>query len=326
MEKKIIDMLDNLSIEEVDELLNEDLIINISKNTRNRIEKSVMKKIGVCNKDTNYLKRLRSFIGKLYIKRKLITSLAMLIFIIAILTGTYVYAKTPIAYVNLDINPSVELGINAFDKVVSYEDYDDGNEILKSNEIKNIPLEKAINTIIKSALDEGYISNDGSSVIGITAVTSSEDEGGKIEASIKDITKNTLKENNTDAAVEFSKVSIERRDEARKLGITPGKLNLIQNLQTLDPAITVEEYKDISVKEIQLKTKELKEDDKKSSNNSNSNSNSNSGNKNNNVIDNKTNNPTSNNNKLSSDSNKVNDEKSNNLNNSKDKSDKKPLN
>src|SRR5471030_2510919 len=83
-----------------------------------------------------------------------------------------------------------------------------------------------------------------------------------MEESLKDTTDKTLKNNDIIAELETGNVALARRDEARKLGITPGKLNIIQKLQKLDPIINIEDYKSSSVKDIQKKTKELRKDNK----------------------------------------------------------------
>jgi hypothetical protein len=59
------------------------------------------------------------------------------------------------------------------------------------------------------------------------------------------------------------------------LGITPGKLNLIQRLQALDPAINVEDYKSSSVKDIQKKAKELRKENKNNEADTDNNTNTN---------------------------------------------------
>ena len=181
--------------------------------------------------------------------------------------GVYAYAKNPVAYVSMDINPSVELGVNAFDKVVSVEAYnDDGKKILEGIDLRNYDIKNAVSTVISNAISDGYITQDVTTtaavVVEITTCTDKDKVGTKLEESLKDVADKTLNENDIEAEVGTEKVALARRDEARKLGITPGKLNLIQKLQELDPTITVEDYKDSSVKDIQKKTIELRKDNK----------------------------------------------------------------
>ena len=67
-----------------------------------------------------------------------------------------------------------------------------------------------------------------------------------------------LPKETTEEEIEKDNVALERRDEARELGITPGKLNPIQKLQAVNPEATIEEFKDSSVKEIIAATHEDK--------------------------------------------------------------------
>ena len=158
----------------------------------------------------------------------------------------------------MDINPSVELGVNAFDKVISVEAYnEDGKKILEGTNLINYDIDNAVSTMVSNAISEGYINKDGSSAIEITTSTNKENIANKLEKSLKDVTNETLNSNDVDANIQTENVALSRRDEARELGITPGKLNLIQKLQELDPTINIENYKDSSVKNIQEKTKEL---------------------------------------------------------------------
>ena len=174
--------------------------------------------------------------------------------------GVYAHAKTtPISYVSVDINPSIELGVNAFDEVVSVEAYnEDGEKVLEGTALINTDVDDAVNTVITNAATEGYISEDGTSAIEITTTTDKEDVAVELDESLSEVADEALNDNDIEATVETENVALARRDEARELGITPGKLNLIQKLQALDPTITVEDYKDSSVKEIQKKAKELR--------------------------------------------------------------------
>lgn len=174
--------------------------------------------------------------------------------------GVYAHAKTtPVAYVSVDINPSIELSVNTFDQVISAEAYnEDGEKVLEDTNLVNSDVDDAVKNIITNAVSDGYIKEDGTSAVEITTATDKDNVATKLDESLKQIADKSLEENNIEATVETQNVALARRDEARTLGITPGKLNLIQKLQELDPTISVEDYKSSSVKDIQKKTKELK--------------------------------------------------------------------
>lgn len=258
MEDKLLKKLDNLNVKDTELLLEEDLDLSIDSSARKRIEKSVMKKTGYLNKQTINKNKINNIIGGIVMKKKIALALSAAL-VLSLAGGGYAYAKTPVAYISVDINPSVELGVNAFDTVVSVEAYnEDGSNILEGTDLLNTKVDEAVSTVVTNAINEGYIEEDGSSAIEITTSTDKEDVAAELDETLKETVDQTLSNNDIEAEVETENVALARRDEARKLGITPGKLNLIQKLQALDSSITVEEYKNSSVKDIQKKNKELR--------------------------------------------------------------------
>ena len=260
MENKLFEKLDGLNIENTNLLLDKDIKLSVDYFTRKRIEKSIMKKTSYYEKGNILIEKINDILGGIFMKRKI--ALALTIGVVLSSAGggyTYAYAKPPVAYVSMDINPSVELGVNGFDKVTSVEAYnEDGEKILGGTDLVNSDVDDAIKIVILNAISEGYINEDGLSAIEITTSADKEDVATKLNESLKEIAEETLDNNNVEAEVETEKVGLARRAEARELGITPGKLNLIQKLQELDATINVEDYKESSVKDIQKKTKELR--------------------------------------------------------------------
>lgn len=173
-------------------------------------------------------------------------------------TGVYAYQK-PSSFISLDINPSIELGVNIFDVVVSAEAYnDDGEKVLENLDVKGDSVEEAVNEIVDSAITDGYVEEDGTSVISITTETDDEELAEELKEAAEEGVENALEKNETEAEIEKDNVALERRDEARELGITPGKLNLIQKLQVVNPDVKIEDFKEASVKEIMAATHEAK--------------------------------------------------------------------
>ena len=74
--------------------------------------------------------------------------------------GAYVY-QTPVAYVGIDINPSIELGVNYFDRVVSAEgDNADGQDILSEINVVGMTYEEALASLNDSLTNKGYLTAD----------------------------------------------------------------------------------------------------------------------------------------------------------------------
>lgn len=192
-----------------------------------------------------------------------------------IFIGFWAYSS-PYYYVSLDVNPSIEFTLNRFDRVLSVKAVnDDGEEILKEidlNELEYTSVENAINKTVEQISENGYFSEDEESNIVITTSSKdpekSEELAKNLEQSIaEDLTEN--EELPEKVEVNAQSVGRERVEEARELGVTPGKLNLVQKLQASaqDPeSIILEEWLDKPVKDIMKAIKasrkgELIEDD-----------------------------------------------------------------
>lgn len=207
-------------------------------------------------------------IKRILMKRVIVVACTA-VFVCAASIGAYAYYKTPTSYLSLDINPSVELGVNALGNVVSATAYnDDGKTILDGQNVFGSDVKSAVNTLVKSAAQKGFVAEDGSTVIAVTSETDNSTTATDLQEAAEQGADSAVKSQGDTVSVEKENVALERRDEARKLGITPGKLNLIQKLQALDPSITVDEYKDAKVTNIMKKFVELKKATLKNQDNS----------------------------------------------------------
>ncbi|SEW46533.1 anti-sigma-I factor RsgI family protein [[Clostridium] fimetarium] len=219
--------------------------------------------------------------------RFFIAAASFLVILVGGSSAAYAYYQTPVAYLSLDINPSVELGVNAFGKVVNAEGYnEDGQTILAGTDVTGSTVEDAVQCLIMSADDKGYIANDGSTVISLTSETNNTNKATILQTKSELGVNHALQEIEKQAIVQKDNVALERRDEAKQLGITPGKLNLINKLQAVDPTATIDDYKDASVKEIMKNIKFNENNSKSNSDNDNlDNDNSDNDNLNNDNLD-----------------------------------------
>ncbi|WP_310831355.1 anti-sigma-I factor RsgI family protein [Paenibacillus pedocola] len=265
-----------------------------------------------------------------FMKKKLVAAACMATLIVGGGGAAYGYYQTPVSYLSLDINPSVEIGVNAFDKVVKVKGInDDGNKILAKINIKGSNVTVAVSTLVYSAVDNGFIAVDGSSVVSLTSETDDSNTAAELENDAETGANQALQETDTTATVIKDNVALARRDQARALGISPGKLNLINKLQKVDPTATVDQYKDASVKDIMKTIKESKDKlknnaDNKDENKDQTNSTTDNNTNDNNTTDNSTNTSTTNTGTATdtSDANNTNAAKINNGSKANEKEDK----
>ena len=68
---------------------------------------------------------------------------------------------TPTAFISIDINPSLELGINRFNRIVSIRGYnEDGEELAGSLDIRFMDYDTALVSLLDSQELESYLSPD----------------------------------------------------------------------------------------------------------------------------------------------------------------------
>jgi len=171
--------------------------------------------------------RIKSMKGSMYNMKKFAIAACMALLFIG---SGFAYA-TPASYLSVDINPSVELGINTFGLVVSAEALNkDGEDVLSGIDVKGTKAKKAVNIIVDAATDKGYLKDDGSSVVLITAADDDKEKADKLTREAEEGTKDALAENGTSAEVSQAVISQARRDAAIEADISPGKMNLIQKL------------------------------------------------------------------------------------------------
>lgn len=181
--------------------------------------------------------------------------------------GAYAY-YTPYTYVSLDVNPSIEYTVNRFEKVLSVNGVnDDGTEIISEISLKDLKYKRitdAVALTVNEILKAGYL-DSGTSGIVITTSSEKEEEADDLAKVLEASAVETCEDNDCKAVVTAESVGAKRVAEARELGVTPGKLNLVQKLiesSGNSEDIELEEWLHKSVKDIMAQTKEYKKEEK----------------------------------------------------------------
>ena len=177
--------------------------------------------------------------------------------------GAWTYF-TPYSYVSLDVNPSIEYSLNRFDRVLSVKAInDDGEELLKKIQLENLSnkkIDEAIAQTMDQIIAEGYF--DGETEGGIVITTSGKDLK-RAEELAQELKQSVEQEPEIDGLIEVETLSVgaDRVARAKELGVTPGKLNLVEKLQRSAATPTdfdLEEWLDKPVKDIMKATKDNK--------------------------------------------------------------------
>ena len=191
-------------------------------------------------------------------RKRAVTAVLAAAVCLLLVVGGYAGYMTPRSFVSVDINPSVELGVNVFGTVVSTESFnEDGAFLLEAGQYRYLSLENAVSALVCEAAAEGYLAEDGSTVIAVTAETNDLDKAEKLSDAGETGVNAGLSTAGYTAVCYAASSDPDLRSAAAELGLSPGKYALIRLLQTLDPSISVEEYRNAKMTEIILKAQEL---------------------------------------------------------------------
>ncbi len=184
-------------------------------------------------------------------------------FILLITTGYGVYGYyTPYGYINVDINPSVEIAYNLYNRVIDLKGLnEDGNILIsKIKNYRNRTIENVINEVIDTAVEQAYVRPEQENVILIT-ITEKKDKVD--DEKIYKLVDNHIKQKieNTEVILIEGDNNIYKR--AREDKISPGKLMLIEKAIDLNKDIKFEEVAKKPVKEIMRMIKEAKREKEK---------------------------------------------------------------
>ncbi len=184
---------------------------------------------------------------------------------LVVLLGTSAWAHfTPYSYVSLDVNPSIEYSVNRFGRVLTAAAVNnDGEEILQDLSLTNKPIEDAVKETVDEIAQNGYF--DGTDPGGIVISTSgpNDEDSQQLAQDLQAAAEEVTKDSTVPVEVEAVSVGLARVQEARTLGTTPGKLNLVQKLQQSSAApdsVNVEDWLNKPVKEIMKAIQQNKKD------------------------------------------------------------------
>lgn len=165
----------------------------------------------------------------------------------------------------LDVNPSIELTLNADERVTAAAALnDDGATVLDGMDLAGSDLEVAMNAVIGAMLRKGYLTNQANTIL--VSVSSTDDATGKaLQAKLNTNVNKLLNTDSFTGAVISQTVT--NNDELKAVAeenqISLGKAKLIQRIMAQNTRYTFEELAALSINELNLLTESgnLKLDD-----------------------------------------------------------------
>ena len=167
---------------------------------------------------------------------------AVCLFLVVLGGGAWLYLA-PTAYISIDINPSLELGVNRFDRIVSVKGFnDDGVRLAEQLDIKYMDYDDALEQILADQSVEDYLA--GNALLSVTVVCDNEAKNSEMLEHVESCTA-------SHSSVSCHSGSTEEMHDAHEAGLSFGKYRAYLELKELDPDITPDDIRDLSMREIQ---------------------------------------------------------------------------
>ena len=157
--------------------------------------------------------------------------------------GGFAFLGTPVAYVSIDVNPSLELELNRLDRVIAVRAFnEDGERIAAGISVKGMRCEDALEKILDSREMQPYLTQDAA--LTFTVATESEPKEAQL---LSDIARSR-------GCTEHGGVSV-RADmslvgEAHENGLSFGKYQVYRLLLQYEPTVTVQDCHEMSMSQM----------------------------------------------------------------------------
>ena len=202
---------------------------------------------------TNGYQRKRQLFG---IRRmsygKMAAVMACFIFLFLGVGGWKIYF-TPVSSISIDVNPSMELGVNRLDTVISVKGYNnDGQALLDGLDIKYSGYADALDKILADDTIQMCLARNEEMAISVTGTD--EEQSQKI---LEDVEARTSSHGN----IHCYKGNYEITEAAHEAGFSTGKYQVFLELQKLNPDLTAEKARTMTMRQLRDMMSELLEEE-----------------------------------------------------------------
>lgn len=176
------------------------------------------------------------------VKRRKRLAYAAVCLLLLLTGGRWLYF-TPTAEIIIDINPSLELGVNRFDRIISVNGSNpDGQRLSSGLNIRHQTYANAVDQILKEETVAGLLSSGEAMAITVTGPDTA--QSAEI---LSGIAVCTAEQRN--ARCYYS--SAEEVAAARAAGLSCGKYQVFLEIQAIDPTVTPASVQGMTMRELQ---------------------------------------------------------------------------
>ncbi|MDO9592181.1 MAG: hypothetical protein Q7I98_03200 [Erysipelotrichaceae bacterium] len=163
------------------------------------------------------------------------------------------------SYVAVDINPSIILTTNPWEKVVEVEALNaDAEALLVNLELIGLQVDEAVELIIAEATEMGYIDLLAEGEVAMVTAYNRDKVDEKLSEEIRERVQERLENREMAVNVVGHEAVAEQKELANELGVTLGKVLFVQRIMEKYPELGGDELYTMSIKDIMMKVKELR--------------------------------------------------------------------
>lgn len=168
---------------------------------------------------------------------------ALCILLLTPAVGWFYMNRLPDSTIMLDVNPSLSIITNRYNKVISVVGLnEDAKELLKNPDYKDSELENTVLEILDDLVNESYLTTDKNTIL-VTVIQKNSQKAEALRTLIDLTIQDGLKARNITPVILSQKIKREakRSDLAGRYHISEGKLKLIQEILSVNESYSEEE-------------------------------------------------------------------------------------
>ncbi len=169
------------------------------------------------------------------------------------------WVNTSASYVAVDINPSIILTTNPWDKVIEVEALnEDAETLLIDVELIGLQVDEAVELIVAEATEMGYIDLLAEGEVVMVTAYNHDKVDEKLSEKIRERVQERLENREMAVHVVGHEAVAEQKELANELGVALGKVLFVQRMMEKYPELGGEELYTMPIKEIMAKVKDLR--------------------------------------------------------------------
>ena len=232
--------------EAVQNLIPNDLFTRITAELDSKEEGAKMEKVLVRRIESN-----RTSLGL----KTVMQLVAACVALVLVVGGIFYYRGNLMvdSLVDLDVNPGIELLTNQKNRVLeAYATNGDGDKVLSGMDLQNVDLQVALNAIVGSMVQQGYMTKDTKGVL-VTVQNKDQKKADNLRKLVVKEMEIALSTEDMNAAVFHQVISIQNNNAsafARKNNISLGKAVFVLNLANKARSLDAKELAKMKISEI----------------------------------------------------------------------------